>query len=321
MIRYILKRFLIAVPLLIAISFITFLLIQLSPGDYFDRMKMDPHFSEETINEFKAKYHLDESPPIQFIFWLKNLAKLDFGYSFSQNSDVWSVLKSRIFNTFILSVTAIFFTWLIAIPIGTICAVKQYTWTDKIFSSISFMGMSVPNFFLALLLLYCASIIGGWPVGGMHSAHYYDFSFFGKIIDVLKHMVIPVMVIGFGSVAGLQRLMRGNMLEVLRAQYITTARAKGLPERRIIYRHALKNAVNPMITIFGFQLSGLLGGAALTEIICSWPGMGSLLLEATRSQDIYLVMGDIFMAGVLLITGNLIADILLAFVDPRIRVS
>lgn len=321
MIKYIFKRFFIAIPLLLAISFITFMLIQLSPGDYFDRMKLDPHVSEKTVEEYKAKYHLDKPVPMQFLYWLKNLLKLDFGYSFSQHAKVWSVLKSRLINTLILSVCAIFFVWIVAIPIGTICAVKQYSWTDKLLSSVSFMGMSIPNFFLALLLLYGASMLGGWPVGGMHSAHYHEMSLFGRIVDVAKHMVIPVLVISFGSIAGLQRLMRGNMLEVLRAQYITTARAKGLPERTIIYKHALKNAINPMITIFGYQLSGLLGGAALTEIMCSWPGMGSLLLEAIRSQDVYLVMGDIFLAGILLIAGNLIADILLAVIDPRIRYS
>ncbi len=170
-----------------------------------------------------------------------------------------------------------------------------------------------------MVLLYFASQTRILPLGGMASAHAADFSFLEKIFDLAKHLVIPTIVISLGAMAGLQRVMRGNMLEVLRQQYILAARAKGLPENRVVYRHALRNAINPMITIFGYHFSDLLSGAALIEIICNWPGLGSVMLTAVRAKDLYLVMASMVMGGVLLLLGNLLADILLAWADPRIR--
>lgn len=319
MTTYVIRRLLISIPLILAISFITFMFIHLAPGDYFDTLRLNPQISEETIRRYESQYHLDKHPVIQYGYWLRNLLRLDLGYSFVKMSPVTRVIGARVGNTLILSLAALLFAWLIAIPIGIYCAVRQYSWGDKIFASLSFFGISIPNFFLALLLLYLASLTGILPTGGMTSVGYESLSWPARSLDILKHLIIPAVVIGTSAVAGLQRLMRGNMLEVLRAQYITTARAKGLPESRVIYRHALRNAINPMITIFGFQLGGLLSGAALTEIITSWPGLGSMMLEAVRSQDLFLVMGGMLMGGVLLIVGNLIADILLAWSDPRIQ--
>ena len=316
---YIIRRLIIAIPLLLAISFVTFMFIQLAPGNYFDTLRMNPQISEETIAKYESQYHLDRHPVIQYGYWLRNLLCLDLGYSFAMMSPVTSVIKSRLFNTFILALSAMLFTWLIAIPLGVFCAVRQNRFSDRFFSALSFVGLSIPNFFLALLLLYLASLSGILPLGGMHSANYESLSNLGKSLDLLRHLIIPTLVIGTGSLAGLQRIMRGNMLEVLRAQYITTARAKGLSEQRVIYIHALRNAINPMITIFGYSLSGLLSGAALTEIIIGWPGLGMVMLQAVRSQDLFLVMGSMLMGGVLLIGGNLIADILLAWSDPRIQ--
>ena len=316
---YIIRRLIIAIPLLLAMTFVTFMFIQMAPGNYFASMRMNPQISEETIKKYESQYHLDEHPVIQYGYWLKNLILLDLGYSFSLMSPVTKVIKSRLFNTFVLSLSAMLFTWFIALPLGTFCAVHQNQISDRFFSGLSFVGLSIPNFFLALLLLYLASLTGVLPLGGMRAAGYEELSSWGKIFDLIKHLTIPTVVIGTSALAGLQRIMRGNMLEVLRAQYITTARAKGLPENRVIYIHALRNAINPMITIFGYSLSGLLSGAALTEIITGWPGLGAIMLQAVRSQDLFLVMGSMLMGGVLLILGNLIADILLAWSDPRIQ--
>jgi len=293
--------------------------IHLAPGDYFDTLRMNPQISEETIRQYEAQYHMDKPAIVQYFYWLANLGRFDLGYSFVKKEPVVNVIRRRLINTLILSLAALLFAWLIAIPIGIYSAVHQYSWSDKIFSVFSYIGIAIPNFFFALVLLFLASGIGILPLGGMRSFNYNDLSILGKMWDIFKHLIIPTVVIGTSAMAGLVRLMRGNMLEVLRAQYITTARAKGLPENRVIYRHALRNAINPMITIFGYTLSGLLSGAALTEIICNWPGLGSVMLEAVRSQDIYLVMGSMLMGGVLLILGNLTADILLAWVDPRIQ--
>jgi peptide/nickel transport system permease protein len=319
MTAYIIRRLFITIPLLLAMTFLAFMVINLAPGNYFDSLRMNPQISEETINQYERQYRLDKPPVVQYGFWLKNLLRLDFGYSFALKSPVLALIKSRLFNTFILSLSAMLFTWMLAVPLGIFCAVHQNKLSDRFFSVLSFIGLSIPNFFFALLLLYLASLTGLLPLGGMRSVNYEELSRLGRAWDLLKHLFIPTVVIGTSALAGLQRVMRGNMLEVLRAQYITTARAKGLPEHRVIYVHALRNAVNPMITIFGYSLSGLLSGAALTEIITGWPGLGTIMLQAVRSQDLFLVMGSMLMGGVLLIGGNLIADILLAWSDPRIQ--
>ncbi|MCM8765572.1 MAG: ABC transporter permease [Candidatus Omnitrophica bacterium] len=316
---YIVRRLLISLPLLLAISFITFLFLQLAPGDYFDTLRLNPQISPETIRLYEAQYHLDKPWIIQYLYWLKNLLKLDLGYSFTQKNPVSRVIKSRLFNTLLLSLSSLLFTWLIAIPLGIFCAVRQYRFWDKLFSGLSFIGLSTPSFFLAILLLFLASVTGVLPSGGMRSADFEELGLFMRVMDILKHLLIPTVVVSLGAIASLQRIMRGNVLEVLRQRYILTARAKGLSEKRILYIHALKNAINPLITIFGYHLSDILSGAALTEIICNWPGLGSIMLTAVRSQDIFLVMGAMLMGGVMLILGNLVADILLARLDPRIR--
>jgi len=318
---YILRRLLIGIPLLVAIAFVTFVFIQLAPGDMLAQYRQDPSIPPELIRQYEERFHLDEPVVVQFGWWLWNLAHGDLGESFVRRAPVAQVIRERMWNTVLLSVSAFLFTWLIALPLGIYAAVHQYSWGDKIFSLLAFLGMSLPTFFSALLLLYLVSLTGWLPLGGMVSPNYEQLSTLGKVLDVAKHLIIPTVVIGASAVAGLQRLTRGNMLEVLRRQYIVTARAKGLPEHRVIYRHALRNAVNPLITIFGYQFSALLSGAAITETVVSWPGLGSLMLEAVRAQDIYLVMGDMLIAGVLLIVGNLLADILLAYADPTISVS
>lgn len=319
MLKYIFRRILISIPLLLGISFLTFVLIQVTPGNFFDSLKLNPQVSPETIARYEALYHLDKPLLQQYFYWLKNLIKLDFGYSFFYNCPVSSVISGRLFNTFILSLASLIVTWTIAIPLGIWAAVHRNRLTDKILSVFSFAGLSMPSFFLAMLLLFLASQWGGLPLGGMRSANFDDLSDGGKIIDLLAHLVIPTIVISLASIASLQRIMRGNMLECLRQQYVLTARAKGLPEHRVVYVHALRNAVNPLITIFGYHLSDLLSGAALIEIICSWPGLGAVMLTAVRAKDLYLVMASMMMGAVLLLLGNLLSDILLAWSDPRVR--
>lgn len=321
MTSYIVRRLLTLVPLLLVMSFVTFMFIQLAPGNYFATLRLNPQISEETIKQLEAQYHMDKPPLVQYAYWLRNLLHWppDLGFSISQKQPVVRVIGSRVLNTLILSIASILITWLVAIPIGIYSAVHQYSIGDKIFSALSFVGMSLPSFFLALLMLYFfGSELGLLPIGGLKSPGYDQLSGLARVGDVALHLVIPTTVLAIGGLASLQRIMRGNMLEVLRMQYITTARAKGLPENRVIYRHALRNAINPMVTIFGFELSSLLSGAALLEIVCGYPGLGQVMLEAVRSQDIFLVMGSMLIGGVLLIGGNLIADILLVIVDPQV---
>ncbi|MDP2939881.1 MAG: ABC transporter permease [Candidatus Omnitrophota bacterium] len=317
--NYILRRILISIPLLFVISLMTFMFIQLAPGNFFDTLRLEPQISEETIINYEKLYHLDKPAIVQYLFWLNNLLRFDLGYSFFYNSPVSKIILNRIFNTLILSVSALIFTWSVALPLGILAAVNHNRFIDKFFQFLSFLSLSMPNFFLAMILLFLASNLRIIPLGGMHSANFDSFSAPAKALDILKHLLIPTIVISFAAIASLQRIMRGNLLENLRQQYILAARAKGLPERRVIYVHALRNAINPLVTIFGYHLSDLLSGEALIEIICNWPGLGSVMLTAVRAQDIYLVMASMLMGGILLLGGNLISDCLLAWFDPRIR--
>jgi peptide/nickel transport system permease protein len=319
MLKFIIRRLLIALPLLLMISLMTFALIQLTPGNFFDSLKLDPRVSPQTIAHYEKLYHLDKPLMVQYLSWLKNLISFDLGYSFYYSCPVVQILKGRLWNTFVLSLSSLLFTWLVALPLGIVMAVYRNRWIDKVLSLFSFLCLSVPSFFMALIFLYAVSIWGGLPLGGMQSVASENAGFFGKFFDLLAHLIIPTIVISLGTMAGLQRLMRSNMLEVLGQQYILAARAKGLSEKKVVFKHALRNALNPMITILGYHFSELLSGAALVEIICNWPGIGSLMLTAVRAKDIYLVMASMLMGGVLLLLGNLLADIALAWADPRIR--
>jgi len=319
MLKFIIRRVLVAIPLLLGISLMTFALIQLTPGNFFDALKLDPRISPATIAHYEKLYSLDKPLIVQYFSWLKNLLKGDFGYSFYYSCPVGQILQGRLFNTFVLSLSSLLFTWMIAIPLGIVMAVYRNRFIDKFLSFISFLCLSVPSFFLAILLLYAVSIVGGLPLGGMQSVNAQAMGFWAKFADLLAHLMIPTIVISIGTMAGLQRIMRSNFLEVLGQQYILAARAKGLSENKVLFKHALRNAINPMITILGYHFSELLSGAALVEIICNWPGIGSLMLTAVRSKDVYLVMASMLMGGILLLLGNLLADIMLAWADPRIR--
>ena len=245
---------------------------------------------------------------------------LDLGYT-SDGEKVSVKLKERIPNTLLLAIIVIFMTWIVGIPLGILAAIKKATALDRMLTVLSSIGMAIPSFFFAILMLMFAVKTGWFPVGGLTSYNYNELSFFGKIIDLSKHLVLPVLVLFTISLSGLQRQMRANMLEVLDSDYIKFARAKGLSEFKVIFKHALRNAVNPMITLLGFEFAGLLSGAALTEYVFQYPGLGRLILEAVMKSDINLVMASLMMGTIMLIAGNLIADILLMITDPRIRKS
>jgi peptide/nickel transport system permease protein len=307
------------IPLLLGISLISFIIIQLAPGDFLTQQALNPQVSAERIAQERARFGLDKPVYVQYFIWLKNALRLDLGHSFSYRVPVFRLIATRLFNTFILSLSAMIFTWILSIPLGIISAIKQYSWVDKLLTFLAFLGLAIPNFFFALLLLFMAMRTGWFPVGGMYSINYQSLSFLGKIWDRVHHLILPTIVLGTSGMAGLMRQMRGNLLDYLKADFVTTARAKGLSERVVIWKHAVRNAINPIITLFGLSLPGLLSGAALTEIVMAWPGLGRLMLEAVLAQDLYLVMGSLIMGSVLLILGNLVADLLLAWVDPRIR--
>lgn len=307
------------IPILLGISIVSFIIINLAPGDFLSKKLLDPHVSSETIARLKTSFGLDKPPIIQYFMWLKNAIHLDFGYSFAYRVPVFTLIAKRIGNTLILMGSAMIFAWTLGILIGIYSAVHEYSFFDKFFTFLAFFGLAIPNFFFGLLLLYMATKTGWFPVGGVTSIGYEHFSLLGKIWDRIWHLILPTIVLGTSSMASVMRQMRGNLIEALRADYVRTARAKGLPEKVVIYKHAFRNAINPLVTMFGLSIPGLLSGAALTEIVMNWPGMGQLILEAVISMDLYLVMGSLMLSSFLLLMGNLLADILLVMVDPRIR--
>lgn len=321
--HYLVKRLLLMLLTLWAASVVAFFVVQMAPGDFTSQYRLNPQFSEKTLEEMTRKYGLDKPVIVQYGRWLWNAAAYqDFGVSTKYTDvPVFKLIRTRMLATFRLALLAMIMVWLLSVPIGIYSAIRQYSIGDKVLSVLAFIGMSLPTFFVAFLLLYFATAVRWLPSGGLTSPNYDDMSAGGKILDYLWHMIIPVSVLTIARIAGMMRLMRGNMLEVKRAQYVTTARAKGLSERKVIYKHMLRNAVNPMVTIFGYQLSGLLSGVALTEAVLAYPGLGRLMLEGVRSQDLHLVMASMVMGTTLLLLGNLIADLLLVVVDPRIKVQ
>jgi peptide/nickel transport system permease protein len=267
----------------------------------------------------RRKFGLDQPWYVQYLLYLKNVfLRLDFGESFSRHQPVFRVLWGALGNTLILASAAACITWMLAIPLGVWAAVRQYSWVDKTLSFLSFAWLSTPEVLSGLLLVYLAAKSGWFPVGGMRTLDWDLLGPFDKAADLLRHLVLPALVVGLIPLAGRMRQMRANLLDVLRLDYVTTARAKGLDEHTVIFKHAVRNAINPLITLFGFTLGNLVSGAFIAEVIFSWPGLGRITIEAITSQDQYLVMGSVLMASVVLVLGNLVADFLLAWADPRI---
>lgn len=317
---YILKRVLQAIPLLVIISILSFTMLKLAPIDPLAYLRANPAISAAAILAEEKRLGLDKPAPVQYFIWLNNLLHGNLGVSTTGGS-VFVLLLQRAGNTLLLSVLTVAFTWLIAIPAGVVAAVNRGKLADKFFGVVTTIGMSMPTFLMALMLLMLALATRWLPIGGLTSPAFYELGFTGQILDLTQHLVIPVTVLTFIGLAGIQRQMRANILDVLRAEYVRTARAKGLPEDRVIYHHALRNAINPLITLFGFEFASLLSGAALTETVLAYPGLGRLTLEAVLTKDMNLVMASLMLGSLMLIIGNLIADILLKFVDPRISLE
>jgi peptide/nickel transport system permease protein len=319
MLKYLIKRLLQMVPLLVGMTFVSFLIIKLAPGDFLTQLELNPSYSKETIESLRKLYGLDQNVFVQYFHWLKNALVFNLGYSFAYHKPVLELIKERLLNTLELTVSSFVLSWLLAVPLGIVAAVYRGKLLDRAITLFSLFGISVPNFFLAFLLMFFAAKSGLLPVGGVVSQNYEQLTFFGKVVDRLKHLAVPLTVLVVGSVAGLLRLVRSTVLDELNKDYVKVAIAKGLPYRRVVLKHAFRNALNPFLTLVGFDIAGLLSGAALVEIITAWPGMGRLMFEAVMSQDIFVVMGSLYIGGIMLIVGNLIADLLLALNDPRIR--
>jgi len=321
MARFILRRLLQMIPLLLGITFISFAIMKLAPGDFLSQMQANPQVRPETVIRLRHVFGLDRPWYIQYFYWLKNALTGNFGYSFAYKQPVFHLIWQYVGATLLLALTSLVFSWAIAIPMGVYAATHKNSFLDRFISVVAFTGISLPGFFVALVALLWAQKTGWLPTGGMESPNYDMLSAPGKALDIAEHLILPTIVLGTRELATIMRQMRGNLLDVLNENYVLAARARGLSGRIVIFRHAVRKAINPQITLFGYDLAGLLAGAALIEYVVSWPGLGRLLLNAVQAQDLYVAMGAFVMGAVLLILGNLIADVLLALTDPRIKLS
>ena len=318
---YVFKRLLHMIPLLLGVSLLTFLLMSLAPGDYYTSLLQNPQVSPDVVARLKAQFHLNRSWYVQYVYWLNSVLHGDLGYSMAYHISATSLIFQRLWNTFLLSFFAMMIAWGTALPLGVWAAVKKDSWIDHACSLIAFVGLSVPDVLLSLLALWFAASTGWFPVGGAQSPLYDFMSPAQQFWDRAHHLLLPALVLAASSLAGIMRQMRSNLLDTLRAEYVTAARARGLAEGWVVYKHALRNAINPLLTIFGYSLANLLSGAFIVEVIMAWPGLGRLTMDAYFAKDSYLVVDSVVMATALLVAGNFIADLLLAWSDPRIRLK
>ncbi len=323
MVNYILRRLLSLIPVLFGITVVIFLIVNLAPGKFTrQQAEMSPRITPEIQQRLEKLYDLDKPVHIRYWKWLNRLVKFDLGKSFVDERPVIDKIAERIPITLTINILSLALIFLMAVPIGVMSAVKENTLFDKASTVFVFIGFAMPTFWLALLAMSFFGVTLGWfPVSGIKSLDFEELSLFGKIIDVARHLFLPVAISAFTSLAGISRYMRTSMLEVLNKDFIRTARAKGLSEKYVIYRHGLKNALLPIVTILGLSIPGLIGGSVIFESIFAIPGMGKLSFDAIMAGDIPVVMGILFIDALLTLIGNLTADVMYAVVDPRIRIS
>ncbi|MBX2868200.1 MAG: ABC transporter permease [Acidiferrobacterales bacterium] len=327
MIGYVLKRLLMMIPTLLVISFIVFVIIQLPPGDYLETYIAELESQGESVDPDKiaflrAEYGLDQPFIVQYFNWVKGFVVGNFGYSFEFDLPVREVIGDRIWLTIMVSVITIVFTWLIAFPIGIYSATHQYSWGDYGLSLLGFIGLATPNFLLALVMLYLANIWFGTSIGGLMEPEYLDQPWsWGKFQSVLEHLWIPVVVIGTSGTAGMIRRLRANLLDELEKQYVLTGKAKGLPPGKLLRKYPLRMSLNFFIADIGSLLPSVISGAEVVAIVLSLPTTGPMLLSALQSQDMYLAGSFLMFLAMLTVVGMLISDLLLAWLDPRIRLQ
>ena len=327
MLGYIGRRLLLMVMTLVIISVISFAIIQLPPGDfltaYIERLEESGLTRDQAVIEsLKKRYGLDQPIYVQYGKWVWGMMHGDFGQSFLFNRPVGELIWERLGLTMAVSFAALLFNWIVALPIGIYSAVRQYSIGDYLATFIGFIGLAIPNFMLALILMWLAFSVFGANVGGLFSAEYADAPWtWGKVVDMLKHLWLPMVVLGMAGTAGLIRIMRANLLDELRRPYVITARAKSLTEKRLIFKYPVRVAINPFVSTIGWTLAGLVGGETIVSIVLGLPTTGPLLFRALMMQDMYLAGTFIMMVSALTVIGTLISDVLLAWVDPRIRHS
>jgi peptide/nickel transport system permease protein len=321
MLAYIIKRTLLMVPILLGITVLSFGVMRLAPGGPAEaQMEFSAKASAEARERLRKLYGADQPFYKQYATWLKKFLTLDFGEAFADGRKVKDKILERLPITLTINALSLGLILLIAIPIGIMSATRQYSLLDRFTTIFVFIGYSTPSFWLALLLIYFLGVQWGLlPISGLQSLDVTGLTTWGKLADKAQHLILPIFVYAFGGLAGFSRYVRNNTLEVMRQDYIRTARAKGLNERTVIYKHALRNALMPVITILGLALPGLIGGSAIMEQVFGIPGMGQLMFQAVLSRDYNLAMGILVPAAFLTMFGNFLADICYAFTDPRVR--
>ncbi|MCE7985084.1 MAG: ABC transporter permease [Caldilinea sp. CFX5] len=325
MLAFLARRLIYMVTTLIFISMIGFFIINLPPGSYIEvyqaqRQNQGTHTAEAELEALKRRYGLDQPLYVQYWKWVSGFVQGDFGESFQYNQEVKNLIWARLGYTALIAFFSLLFTWVVAIPIGIYAATHQYKLGDNAATLVGMAGLSIPDFMLALVLMVLAQQWFGFSVGGLFSREYIDAPWsFAKVVDLLKHLWVPVLVVGTSGTAGLMRIMRGNLLDILNMQYVQAARARGLREPTVIIKHAVRNAIHPLIMLLGLSLPSIISGSLVVSIVLGLNTTGPLYFNALRQQDMYLA-GTIlmFLAG-MLVLGNFLADILLALVDPRIR--
>jgi peptide/nickel transport system permease protein len=305
--------------MLAGVSILCFLFSEMAPGSFFDEMRLNPQISPETIASLQSRYGLNQPLVVRYGRWVKSAARADFGYSIAYNAPVGPLLRSRARNTLILTSVGLILTWLVSVPLGVWMAARRGQWLDKLVGAGSSFIVSIPEVVLAVGLL---AIVVHWrllPVGGMASANQDDLSTYGKVQDFVRHLFLPVLILTLVESAIIVRHVRSSILDVLNMPFVQAARGFGIGQTRLLFRSVLAAAASPAISLFGFSLGGLLSGSLLIEVVCGWPGLGPLILEATLSRDFYLGIGGSMLSALFLVAGNLIADVMLLAFDPRIR--
>jgi peptide/nickel transport system permease protein len=334
MFKYLIKRVLWMIPMLIGISLISFFIMHLAPGDITNNeASFNPKASEESRQKLREMYNLDKPIIVQYGLWLKRMMTLDFGKSFAshQKPVFWQttdadgnvtegLIQQALPITLMINLLGLTITLSLAIPLGIIAARKYQGWQDRSITLFNFIGFSIPGFWLSLLLMYWLGVVNNWfPISGMHSLNYDSLDTWDKIKDTFSHLFLPVVIPSITGLAGITLFVKNGMLDVLQQDYITTARAKGLGEHEVVYTHALRNALLPLITIIGLSIPGLIGGSVIAETIFAIPGMGKLFYDAVLMRDFPVVMGILTIGSALTLVGNLLADVAYAWADPRVR--
>lgn len=317
--NYVLRRVLHGLLLMAAVSVLVFLMAELAPGNFLAELELNPAVSEQTIGHLRDRYGLDEPLPIRYLLWIKSALRGEFGFSMAYQIPVGSLLLPRALNTLVLTVTALILAWSAAVPMGVWAAYRPGGLTDRLAGGVSSFLLATPTLVLGLVFLVAAARLDAFPTGGMVSLDFEELGVVGRIADLGRHLALPALALALGSFPVVYRHARTSVGEVLDAPYLKAARAQGIGLFRLLFGHALKAAANPLISLFGLSVAGLLSGSLLIEVIMAWPGLGHLLHGAILARDAHVVVGAVLLSSVFLLGGNLLADLLLFWVDPRTR--